>query len=56
MTIRELISRLQGMDPDGGVFVVVVTADGLPEHFDIQEVCEEHGNAQLKVQEHPMHR
>jgi hypothetical protein len=56
MKIRELISRLQAMDPDGGVFVVVVKADGLHERSDIQEVHDEHGNAQLEVQEHLTHR
>ena len=56
MTIRELIARLQAMDPDGGVFVVVVKADGLQERFDVEEVRDEHGNASLEVQEHLTHR
>jgi hypothetical protein len=56
MKIRELIPRLQAMDPEGGVFVMVVKADGLQELFDVQEVHDEHGNAQFEVQEHPTHR
>jgi hypothetical protein len=56
MKIRELIPRLQAMDPEGGVFVVVVKADGLHELFDVQEVRDDHGNAQLEVQETLMQR
>ena len=56
MTTRELIPRLQSMDPEGGVFVVVVKADGLHELFDVHEVRDEHGNAQLEVQEQLTHR
>ena len=56
MNIRELISRLQAMDPEGGVFVVVVKADGIQELFDVRAVRDEHGNAQLEVQEHLTHR
>ena len=56
MKIRELIPRLQAMDPEGGVFVVVVKADGIPERFDVQEVRNEHGNTQLEVHEHLTHR
>ena len=51
MKIRELIPRLQAMDPEGGVFVVVIKADGLHERFDVQEVRDDHGNAQLEVQD-----
>jgi hypothetical protein len=56
MKVRELIPRLQAMDPEGGVFVVVVKADGIQELFDVQAVREEHGNAQLEVREHLTHR
>jgi hypothetical protein len=56
MKIRELIPRLQAMDPEGGVFVLVVKADGLHELFDVQEIRDDHGNAQLEVQEHLTHR
>jgi hypothetical protein len=56
MNIRELIPRLQAMDPEGGVFVVVVKADGIHELFDVQEVHNDHGNAQLEVQEKSMQR
>jgi hypothetical protein len=56
MKIRELIPRLQAMDPEGGVFVVVVKADGLHELFDVQEVRDDHGNAHLEVQETLMPR
>jgi hypothetical protein len=56
MNIRELIARLQTMDPDGGVFVVVLKADGIRELFDVHEVHDENGNAQLEVQEHVTHR
>jgi hypothetical protein len=56
MKIRELIPRLQAMDPEGAVFVVVVKADGIHELFDVQEVRDDHGNAQLEVQEKLMQR
>jgi hypothetical protein len=56
MNVRELIPRLQAMAPEGGVFVVVVKADGIHERFDGQAVRDEHGNAQLEVQEHLTHR
>jgi hypothetical protein len=56
MKIRELIPRLQAMDPEGGVFVVVVKADGLHERFDVQEVRDDHGNAPIEVQETLMQR
>jgi chaperonin GroEL (HSP60 family) len=35
---------------------VVVKADGIHELFDVQEVRDDHGNAQLEVQEHLTHR
>jgi hypothetical protein len=56
MNIRALIPRLQTVDPEGGVFAVVVKADGIRELFNVQEVRNEHGNAQLDVQEHLTHR
>jgi hypothetical protein len=56
MKIRELIPRLQPMDPEGGVFVMVAKADGIHERFDVQEVRDENGNAQLEVQERLTHR
>jgi hypothetical protein len=49
MKIRELIPRLQAMDPEGGVFVVVAKTDSIHERFDVQEVRDENGNAQLEV-------
>jgi hypothetical protein len=56
MKIRELIPRLQAMDPEGGVFVVVVKVDGIHERFDFQKVRGENGNPQLEVHEHLTHR
>jgi hypothetical protein len=56
MKIRELIPKLQAMDPEGGVFVVVLKVDGIQERFDVQAVRDEHGNARLEVQEHLTHR
>ena len=56
MKVRELIPRLQAMDPEGGVFVVVVKADGIHELFDVHEVRDDHGNAQIEVHEQLMHR
>jgi hypothetical protein len=44
------------MEPEGGVFVVVVKADGLHERLDVHEVRDEHGNTQLEVQEPLTHR
>jgi hypothetical protein len=32
------------MDPEGGVFVVVVKVDGIHERFDVQKVRDENGN------------
>ena len=51
MSIRALIPRLQTVDPEGGVFAVVVKADGIRELFNVREVRNEHGNAQRDVQE-----
>jgi hypothetical protein len=51
MTIRELIPMLQAMDPNGGVFVILVTEDGTSERFDVHEVRDDHGNAQFEVHE-----
>ena len=44
------------MDPEGGVCVVVVNASGLHELCDVQEVRDQHGNAQLAGQEQLTHR
>lgn len=51
MKIRELIPKLQAMDPEGGVFVVVVKSEGTQELFDVHEVRDEQGNAQIEVRE-----
>jgi hypothetical protein len=52
MTIRECISRLQTLDPEGGVFVVLMNPDGTSEIFDVHEIGDHQGNAQIVVQEH----
>ncbi len=52
MTIRECISRLQTLDPEGGVFVLVMNADGTTEIFDVHAIGDHQGNAQIVVQEH----
>jgi hypothetical protein len=44
------------MDPEGGVFVVVVKVDGIHERFDVQKVRDENGNPQLEVHGHLTHR
>jgi hypothetical protein len=51
MKIRELIPKLQAMDPEGGIFVVVVKSEGTSELFDVHEVRDEQGNAQIEVRE-----
>jgi hypothetical protein len=56
MKIRELIPMLHAMDPEGGVFVVVLKGDGTSELFDVQEVRNDHGNAQIEVHEQMVQR
>ena len=56
MKIREFIDILRTMDPEGGVFVVLVNADGTNEVFDVQEIRGHQGDAQLEVHEHTLPR
>ena len=51
MKVRELIDVLRTMDPDGGVFVVLVNADSTSEIFDVQHIHDHQGNAQIEVHE-----
>jgi hypothetical protein len=54
--VREFIDVLRTMDPEGGIFVVLVNADGTSELFDVQEIRAHQGNAQIEVHEHPLPR
>jgi hypothetical protein len=54
--IHEFIDVLRTMDPEGGIFVVLVNADGTSELFDVREIRDHQGNAQIEVHEHPLPR
>ena len=56
MKIHEFIDVLRTMDPEGGIFVVLVNADGTSELFDVREIRDHQGNAQIEVHEHPLPR
>ena len=56
MKIRELIDALRTMDPEGGVFVVLANADGTSEIFDVQQIHDHQGDAQIEVHEHTLPR
>ena len=51
MKIRELIILLGAMDPEAEVFVALFNADGTSETFDIEEVSDNNGNAQIEIAE-----
>ena len=51
MTIQELIDALETMAPDGDAFVVLFKADGTSAQFDIDDVVDFDGNAQLEINE-----
>jgi len=51
MTIRHLIDVLQTMNADADVFVALFSADGTSEIFDIEDVTDTNGNAQIEIYE-----
>ena len=51
MTVRELIGALETLDPDREAFVVLFKIDGTSEQFDIDDVVDYNGNAQLELNE-----
>jgi hypothetical protein len=51
MTIQELIDALETMAPDGDACVVLFKADGTSAQFDIDDVVDFDGNAQLDMNE-----
>ena len=51
MTIRALIDALRTMDPDKEAFVALFKGDGTSEIFDIEEIGDNEGHAQLEIYE-----
>jgi hypothetical protein len=51
MTIQELINTLEHFDPVQNVFVALFKNDGTSEIFEIEEIGENNGNAQLEIYE-----
>jgi hypothetical protein len=51
MNIRELIDILRTMDPEREVFVTLLKIDGTGERFDIEEIRDNEGHAQLEIYE-----
>jgi hypothetical protein len=51
MTIQELINTLEQFDPTQNVFVALFKNDGTSEIFEIEEITENNGNAQLEIYE-----
>jgi hypothetical protein len=51
MTIRQLMDILQPMNPDADAFVALFNADGTSTIFDIEEVTDNNGNAQIEIYE-----
>jgi hypothetical protein len=51
MTIHELVTLLNTMEPDNDVFVACFKTDGLQEIFDIEAVHDHNGHAQLDIYE-----
>jgi hypothetical protein len=49
MTIRRLRDVLETMDPDGEAFVALFKADGSSETFEIEEVTDQNGDAQIEI-------
>jgi hypothetical protein len=49
MTIRRLRDVLETMDPDGEAFVALFKADGSSETFEIEEVTDQNGDAQIDI-------
>jgi hypothetical protein len=51
MKIRELMTLLEAMDPDAEAFVALFRADGTAETFDIEDVSNNDGEAQIEIAE-----
>lgn len=51
MTIHELVSMLNTLDPEHEVFVALFKADGTGELFSIEAVRDQHSHAQLDISE-----
>jgi hypothetical protein len=51
MKIQELMDFLQKMDPENEAFVALFKVDGTGEAFEIQEVSNSDGDAQLEIYE-----
>ena len=51
MTIHELVTLLNPMEPDNDVFVALFKTDGTGEIFDIEAVHHHNGQAQLNIYE-----
>jgi hypothetical protein len=51
MTIHELVTLLNTMEPEKDVFVALFKTDGTGEMFDIEAVHDNNGHAQLDVYE-----
>ena len=49
MTIRRLRDVLETMDPDEKTFVALFKADGSAETFEIEEVTDQNGDAQIEI-------
>ena len=51
MKIRQLMEILAMMDPEADVFVAFFYPDATSETFDIEEVTEQNGDAQIEIYE-----
>jgi hypothetical protein len=49
MTIRQLIAIVETMNPDADVFIALFNANGTSETFDIEDVTENNGHAQIEI-------
>jgi hypothetical protein len=47
--IRELITILSMMAPEAEAFVALFNADGMSETFDIEDVTDNNGDAQIEI-------
>ena len=51
MTVQELINALSQFDPTRDAVVALFKTDGTSELFEIEEVSDNQGNAQLEIYE-----
>jgi hypothetical protein len=49
MTIRQLRDILETMNPDGDAFVALFKADGSSDTFEIEDVTDKNGDAQIEI-------